>query len=49
MLLSCLQCPRQPPTGGNDAGYNVNSAEAEKPCFTKLSVKSPNDCYRPLH
>ena len=49
MLLTCLQCLRQPPTGGNYAGYNVNSAEAEKPCFTTLSIKFPNDCCRPLH
>ena len=49
MLLNCLRCLRQPPTGGNYAGDSVNSAEAEKPCFIKLSIKSPNDCCRPLH
>ena len=49
MLLNCLRCLRQPPTGGNYAGDSVSSAEAEKPCFIKLSIKSPNDCCRPLH
>ena len=28
---------------------SVSGAEAEKPCFIKLSIKSPNDCCRPLH
>ena len=41
--------PEAAPTGGNYAGYSVHSAEAEKPCFIKLSVKSPNDCCGPLH
>lgn len=49
MLLNCLQCLRQPPTGGNYAGYNVNSAEAHETLLTTLLIKSPNDCCRPLH